>query len=99
MKFLNYADKVRTLKAARAKGTVMLDKSKLLFFSYVSAELHKKRKRFDAVKKDLLDLNIPELRYGILYPATLCVTHKGKRHLFNSPPDAQRFLQDLKDNA
>lgn len=99
MKFLNYADKVHTMKAARAKGTVMLDKSKLMFFSDVSAELHKKRKRFDAVKKDLRDLNIPELRYGILHPATLCVTHKGKRHLFNSPPDAQRFLQDLKDNA
>lgn len=99
MKFLNYADKVRTLKAARAKGTVMLDKSKLMFFSDVSAELHKKRKRFDTVKKDLRDLNIPELRYGILHPATLCVTYKGKRHLFNSPPDAQRFLQDLKDTV
>ncbi len=96
MKFLNYADKVRTLKAARAKAIVMLDKRKLMFFPDVSAELHKKRKRFDAVKKDLRDLNILELRYGILHPATLCVTHKGKRHLFDNPPDAQRFLQDLK---
>ncbi|KAK9960080.1 hypothetical protein ABG768_010156 [Culter alburnus] len=50
-------------------------------------------------RKDLRDLNIPELRYGILHPATLCVTYKGKRHLFNSPPDAQRFLHDLKDTA
>ncbi|KAF4094561.1 hypothetical protein G5714_024723 [Onychostoma macrolepis] len=48
-------------------------------------------------RKDLRDLNIPELRYGILHPATLCVTYKGKRHLFDNPPDAQRFLQDLKD--
>ncbi len=62
----------------------------------VSAELHKKRKRFDTVKKDFRDLNILELRYGILHPATLCVTYKGKRHLFDNPPDAQRFLQDLK---
>ncbi len=96
MKFLNYADKVRTLKAARAKAIVMLDKRKLMFFPDVSAELHKKRKRFDTVKKDLRDLNILELRYGILHPATLCVTYKGKRHLFDNPPDAQRFLQDLK---
>lgn len=99
MKFLNYADKVRIQKAARAKGTVMLDKSKLMLFSDVSADLHKKRKRFDMVKKGLRELNIPELRYGILHPATLCVTYKGKRHLFNSPPDAQRFLQDFKDKT
>ncbi len=96
MKFLNYADKVRTLKAARAKAIVMLDKRKLMFFPDVSAELHKKRKRFDTVKKDLRDLNILELCYGILHPAILCVTYKGKRHLFDNPPDAQRFLQDLK---
>ncbi len=64
-----------------------------MFFPDVSAELHKKRKRFDTVKKDLRDLNILELRYGILHPATLC---EGKRHLFDNPPDAQRFLQDLK---
>ncbi len=96
MKFINYTDKV-SLKAARAKATVMLDKRKLMFLSDVSAELHKKRKRFDAVKKDLRDLIIPELRYGILHPATLCVTYKGKHHLFDNHPDAQRFLQDLKD--
>ncbi len=74
-----------------------LTERKLMFLCDVSAELHKKRKRFDAVKKDLLDLIIPELRFGILHPATLCVTYKGKRHLFDNPPDAQRFLQDLKD--
>ncbi len=74
-----------------------LTERKLMFLCDVSAELHKKRTRFDAVKKDLLDLIIPELRYGILHPATLCVTYKGKRHLYDNPPDAQRFLQDLKD--
>ncbi|KAI2647246.1 LINE-1 type transposase domain-containing protein 1 [Labeo rohita] len=99
MKFLNYTDKVRTLKAARAVGTVMLDKIKLMFFSDMSAELDKNLKRFDAVKKDLRDLNFPELCYGILHPATLCVTYKGKSHLFDNPSDAQRFLQDLKDNV
>lgn len=37
MKFLNYADKVHTLKASRAKCTVRVDKRKLMFFSDMSA--------------------------------------------------------------
>ncbi len=32
VKFLNYADKVCTLKAARAKATVILDRRTLTFF-------------------------------------------------------------------
>lgn len=71
---------------------------KLMFFSDVSAELHKKWKIFDTVK-DIPDLNLPKIRYGFLYPASLCVPQKNKCHLFNNPSDTQRFLQDLKANV
>lgn len=88
MKFLNYADKIHTLKAARAKCTMRIDKRKLMFFSDMSAGLHKECKRFDEV-------SFPELRYGILHPATFCVTYKAKCR----PPDVQRIQYNLKYNA
>lgn len=100
IKFLNYGDKTRVMRAAREMGTVLYNNStKIMFFPDVSAELLKQRKTYDAVKKVLVSLAIPDLRFGVIHPAKLLVTHQGKRHMFDNASQANRFAQQLKDGG
>ncbi|KAK1895150.1 LINE-1 retrotransposable element ORF1 protein [Dissostichus eleginoides] len=52
MKFLNYADKSRIMQAARMKGPILLDNQRVMFFPDISAQLLKRRKVFDGVKRE-----------------------------------------------
>ena len=63
-----------------------------MFFPDLSAELHRQRRRFDGVKKQLRSLNI---RYGIMYPAKLRLTFNGQSREFDSPADAEKFVQGI----
>lgn len=99
MKFLNYADKEQVMKAARAKGKIPVDNKKVMFFPDFSADLLKRRKAFDAAKKLLTSLSIQDLRYGIIHPATLLVTVKGRRHTFNTASAAEAFVQGLESES
>ena len=99
MKFLNYADKVRVMKAARIKGKILVDNQRVLFFPDVSADLLKWRKVFDTAKKELASLSIPDLRYGIIHPAKLLVTVGGRRRIFDMATEAEAFVRGLKSDA
>lgn len=96
MKFLNYANKVRVMKAARNKGKILVGDKSIMYFPDVSVDLVKCRKVFDATKKELASLSICDLRYGIIHPATLLVTIRGRQHTFVTPPEAEAFVQKLK---
>lgn len=96
MKFLNYADKSRVLKAARSAGHLSCDNQRISFFPDVSTDLLKRRKVFDSVKKQLATLSCPDLRYGIVHPAKLLITIKGRRHTFDNPSRAEEFVRGLK---
>ncbi|KAK7895564.1 hypothetical protein WMY93_020889 [Mugilogobius chulae] len=97
MKFLNYADKVKAMAAARRKGTVYYDGKKVMFFQDFSTDLIKQRKTFDTVKRLLSSLSIPDLRFGIIHPAKMLVTYQGKRHIFNNASEASTFAKQLKE--
>ena len=97
MKRLNYADKTRIIRAARLKGPILLDNQRIMFFPDVSADLLKRRKAFDPVKKDLAALSIPTLRYGVAHPATLLITFKGKRHTFDTVKAAEDFVKEIRN--
>lgn len=97
MKFLNYADKTRVMKAARMKGPILLDNQRIRVFPDVSVELLKRRKVFDQVKKDLASLSIPDLHYGIIHLAKLFVTYDRKQHIFDTASAAETFVQELRD--
>lgn len=97
MKFLKYADKFRVMKAARSKGEILYDNQRVMFFPDVSADLVRRRKIFDSVKKELASLSIPTLRYGIIHPAKLLVTVEGRRHIFDTAAAAKDFVHGLKD--
>lgn len=92
LKFLNFQDKVRAMKAARAKGKVMCGDHQVMFFPDLSAELHRRRRRFDPVKQQLKSLNI---RYGLFFPAKLRVWTNGQTREFETPEEAEKFVQGI----
>ena len=49
------------MRVARLKGPILLDNQRIMFFPDVSADLLKRRKAFDQVKRDLAALSIPSL--------------------------------------
>lgn len=69
VKFLNFQDKIRVMRAARVKGKVVCDGQKIMFFPDLPTELHHRRKGFDRFKQQLMSMNV---RYGIIYPGKNC---------------------------
>lgn len=66
IKFLNFADKVRVLRIARQKGSILYEGKRVMFFADFSVELRKQWRLFDPVKKQLLTRHIPDLFSNIL---------------------------------
>lgn len=81
MKFMNYADKWRVLKAAKNAGHLSCYNQRILFFPDILTDLLKRRKVFDPVKKQLAAFSCPDLHYGIVHPAKLLITIRGRRHI------------------
>lgn len=92
MKFLNFQDKVRVMRAARSKGRIMYGEREIKFFPDLSAELLRLRRRFDGVKQRLRSLNIT---YGLVYPAKLRLTVNGQTREFEDPTDVEKFIQEI----
>jgi len=84
------------MMAARSKGEILYNNQRVMFFPDVSAHLVRQRKVFDSVKKELASPSIPTLRYGIIHPAKLLVTVKGRRHIFDTAAGAT-VVHGLKD--
>lgn len=95
MKFLNFRDKERVLKAARIKGKILYDNEQVRFHPDLSAGVHKMQRGYDEVRRKLRDKGINKHR--IIFPARLLVTHDDRPHLFQTPAEADNFLQSLKN--
>uniref|UniRef100_H2ZWA1 L1 transposable element RRM domain-containing protein n=1 Tax=Latimeria chalumnae TaxID=7897 RepID=H2ZWA1_LATCH len=92
VKFLRYQTKEMIIQKVREKGPLNWEGNKILIFPDLSKELQEKRRGFLEVKKQLRDR---EIRYGLFYPAILKVTWERKDYSFNSPKDAQAFLEKI----
>ena len=77
IKLLNFQDKVKILCLAREKGELV--SQGVYIYPDFSADLMKKRRSFDPVKRSLRELN---LKYSLRYPSTLSVIVNGKPQLF-----------------
>lgn len=95
MKFLNFKDKVRVMKAAQEKGRILHENKQVKFFSDFSAEVQRQRKAYDAVKQRL---RAEGIQYGLQFPAKLRITHDGKNMTFETPQDVDTFLQNKNKN-
>lgn len=93
MKFLNYQDKVRVMRAARQKGKVMYREHHVMFFPDLSVEVQKQRRQYNGVKQKLRELH---LDFGLIFPAKMRIFHKGSRHLFHTPEEVEVFIQRVR---
>ncbi|KAI2645992.1 LINE-1 type transposase domain-containing 1 [Labeo rohita] len=75
MKFLNYKDHEKTLRAARKLRELRYGDQQVNLFPDLSAETRQCQRCFDGVKAQLKSMDI---RYGMLCPAHLIVTHADK---------------------
>lgn len=92
MKFLNYKDKEKCLRAARRLKELQYDGKHVSLFPDLSTETRQQQRQFDGVKAQLRDKGI---RYGMIYPASLIVTHADRRHIFKSVPEAEDFIRSV----
>lgn len=93
MKFLNFKDTVRVLKAARTKGKVLYNNEQVRFHPDLSAGVHKMQRGYDEVRKKLREKGIHKHR--IIFPARLLVTHDERSHTFQTPAEVDKFVQSL----
>lgn len=96
MKFLNYKDKMTVIRAARAKGQILFKNRPVRFYEDLATGVHKKQKEFDAVRQQLRSMGI---RYGMIPPARLIVTHNGQSRIFNLPGEAENFVKALRSES
>lgn len=93
MKFLNFKDKERVLKAARIKGNVLYNNEQVRFHPDLSAGVHKMQRDYDDVRKKLRDKGIHKHR--IIFPARLLLTHGERSYTFQTPAEVDQFVQSL----
>lgn len=92
MKFLNYKDKEKSLRAARRLKELRYEGQRVSLFPDLSTETRQRQRQFDSVKAQLRDKGIP---YGMIYPANLIVTHADRRHIFKSVSEVEDFIRSV----
>ena len=96
IRLLKYQDREKILRTAAKlsrenKGPIMYENTPVMFFPDLSANLVKRRKEFDQVKKELRSRDV---QFALLYPATLRITlPDGKRKVFKTPKEAATFVR------
>ncbi|KAJ8014148.1 hypothetical protein DPEC_G00037240 [Dallia pectoralis] len=93
MKFLNFKDKERVLKAARIKRNVLYNNEQVRLHPDLSAGVHKMQRDYDDVRKKLRDKGIHKHR--IIFPARLLLTHGDRSYTFQTPAEVVHFVRSL----
>lgn len=90
--YLNYADKNTSMQKFRTNRELCIEGHDLLLFSDYSQEVTKKRKEFTGL---CAALHQKQIRFMLLYPATLIVTlPNGEQKTFTDPEETARHLDD-----
>lgn len=89
-----YADCVDILRRARAQQRIKVKNSTISIFPNLTARTAKARAAFNDVRRQLRD--IPDIRFGLLYPARLRITRGDVTKEFTSPDEAAVFVKTLK---
>lgn len=93
MKFLNYQDKMRVMRAARLKGKIIHNGHHVMFFPDLSTEVQKQRKQYNQVKQQLREMHI---NFGLIFPAKMRIFHHDNRLLFHTPTEVEDFIRRLR---
>lgn len=92
IKFLNYKDKVTVDNVVQAQGEIKYQDQQVWFYYDSTAGIQQLSKQVDLVRKELHSLGIC---HGVIHPARLLVTHKGRTHTFMTPLEAQVFIEEI----
>lgn len=89
-----HVDCVDILRRARAQQRTKIGDMVISVFPDHTARTARARAAFSDIRRQLRE--IPGIRFGLLYPARLRVTHNGAEKEFTSPEDARAFIKTLR---
>lgn len=90
IKLLNYRDRDAALRAARKKGDLQYQGSRVSLYPDYSAALQKQRSSFLGIKRRLRDKGIS---YNMVFPAKLRVVDGDRIQIFDRPEGAIHWLE------
>lgn len=90
VKFHRFLDKDAALRWAKEHKEISHQGHTIKIYEDFSAGVARKRASFNKVKSSLYKKGI---RFGMIYPARLRITHNGE-HVFDTPEAAERYFQD-----
>ena len=96
IKLAHFQDKVKILRLAREKKELLFNGSRVLIFPDYSAELARRRRAFDPVKRRLRERS---LKFALRYPCTLSVWVDGKEHQFRDSTAAETVFMTSRDSS
>lgn len=88
-----HGDCVDILRRARAQQRIKTGDLMISIFPDYTARTARARAAFIDICRQLRE--IPGIRFGLLYPARLRITHEGVERDFKSPEDARSFIKSL----
>lgn len=88
-----HTDCVEILRRARAQQRIKIGDMTFSIFPDHTPRTARARAAFNDVRRQLRE--IPGIRFGLLYPARLRVTHNGAEKEFKSPEEASAFIRSL----
>ncbi|KAK7889688.1 hypothetical protein WMY93_009522 [Mugilogobius chulae] len=80
------------LRKSSVKKNVMFGEDRIVIFRDLPQAVVKRRAAFTPARNLLRDK--PGVRFGLLYPAKLRVTHNGSEAVFTDPNEARRYAQE-----
>ncbi|KAF7657199.1 hypothetical protein LDENG_00030590 [Lucifuga dentata] len=89
IRFLRQSARDKVISAAKAKRGLDWEGCRLSLFPDMTKELAEKRKTFTSVKRKLQELNV---RYTLVFPATLRLRWDGKNESFVTAAAAEKFV-------
>lgn len=95
-KMLNFQDRDTILRLAREKGQLQYQGANTSLFPDFTKLVQEARRKYSGVKNTLLKINI---KYSMMYPARLRVLVNGRPRIFDSPAEAEQFMNGFKHSA
>lgn len=86
-----FQDCANILRHAREKQQIKLDGMTLSVYPDYTARVAKARAGYNGVRQQLRGLE--GVRFGILYPARLRITHNNQELIFTTPEEAQTYIR------
>ncbi|KAL0198985.1 hypothetical protein M9458_007525 [Cirrhinus mrigala] len=87
-------DSVKTeiLQLSRGQSPLSFAGGRISIFPDFPVEVSTQRKQFDSVREKLRAKGI---KYGLLYPANLILSHEKTKKIFSSPQEAESYIDSL----